>query len=505
MSERLRARALLQSIVLRHADGSPTLPAEASAQLAELKSKLTRLDDALSQEDDSARRVLLGAERDQVFRELVALRAALGQRYPAYAALTAVRTVAPAEAARLLPADSVAVTYLIGAERVFALVVAPKRPLSSVDLGPVAGLRESVEAAQVLLSADPTRRVWRQANGTLTVGPVRPSSDAVEVTDWRAVAGELGQRLIGPLAKQLQGYRRWLIAPDGPLALVPFEALQLDDGPLARTVEIRYVQSMSVLAAMRANPPRAAGRTAVLSVGAPDFAPVGHGSAEPLRERADVAAIVRGIDDPAMATRRAYDLLQLRWAPLPGAAAEIARVQAAFQGKSETVVLTGRSASEPTLQQMERNHDLRRFRYIHVATHGYLSPSLPALSAIVLSPTDVGPGADGYLTAAELPAYHFDSNLIVLSACESGRGTELAGEGIMGLPYALFVAGNRSAMLTLWKVVDDTAARFVGTLFQSIAAGATPAAALAHTKREFLRDPALAHPSHWAGFVLYGP
>lgn len=505
VSERLRARALLQSIVLRHADGSPALPAEESARLAELKSKVARLDDAMSQENDSAQRVLLGAERDQVFRELAALRASLGKRYPAYAALSAVRTVTPAEATRLLPADSVAVTYLIGDEHVFALVLAPKRPLSTVDLGPVAGLRESVEAAQVLFSGDRTRRVWRQADGKLTVDQVRPEVDSVEITDWREVSGELGQRLIGPLAKQLHGYRRWIIAPDGPLALMPFEALQLDDGPLARTVEVHYVQSMSVLAAMRANRPRADTRSALLSVGAPDFAPLSNDRTEPVRERADVAAMVRGIDDPGTATRRAYDLLQLRWAPLPGAAAEVARVQSAFHGKADVVALTGRSASEPTLQKMERNHDLRRFRYIHVATHGYLSPSLPALSAIVLSPTDVGPGADGYLTAAELPAYHFDSNLIVLSACESGRGTELAGEGIMGLPYALFVAGNRSAILTLWKVVDETSARFVSRLFVHIAAGATPAVALVRTKREFLRDPALAHPLQWAGFVLYGP
>jgi CHAT domain-containing protein len=75
----------------------------------------------------------------------------------------------------------------------------------------------------------------------------------------------------------------------------------------------------------------------------------------------------------------------------------------------------------------------------------------------------------------------------------------------MGLPYALFVAGNRSAILTLWKVVDETSARFVSRLFARIAAGTTPAAALARTKQEFLRDPALSHPLHWAGFVLYGP
>jgi CHAT domain-containing protein/tetratricopeptide (TPR) repeat protein len=503
VSERLRARTLLQSIVLRHADASPALPAEASIRLAELKSKLAILDDAIGQESDPARRTLLGAERDQEFRALVDLRTALGERYPAYAALSAVRTVTPAEAIRLLPASTAAVTYLIGDERLFALVLAPKRPLVAVDLGPVAGLRESVEAAQVLFGRDRTRRVWRQADGRLAIGPARPAVDAVEVGDWNEIARELGRRLVAPLETRLRGHRNWIIVPDGPLALLPFEALQLHNRPLIATADIHYVQSMSVLAAMQASPPRAAGQSTLLSVGAPDFASVIDDSAETMPERVGVAAIVRGIDDPAAATRRAYDLLQLRWAPLSGAATEIARVQSAFPGK-QTLALIGRSASEPTLQRMERDNDLRRFRYVHVATHGYLSPSVPALSAIVLSPTDVGPGADGYLTAAELPAYHFDSDLIVLSACETGRGTELAGEGIMGLPYALFVAGNRSAILTLWKVVDDSTARFVAQVFAQVAAGAAPPVALARTKRQFLRDPRYSHPLHWAGFVLYG-
>ena len=505
VSERLRARTLLQSIVLRHADASPALPAAESSQLAALKSKLAALDEAMNEENNAARRVLLSAEREQVFRELVVLRTSLGKRFPAYAALSAVRSVVPTEASRLLPANTAAVTYLIGEDRLFALVLTRKQPLSTIDLGPVAGLRESVEAAQVLMGKDRSRRVWKQADGRLAVALLPPAANATEITDWREIASGLGRRLIVPLAPHLRGYRSWLIVPDGPLAMLPFEALQLDNKPLIATVEIRYVQSMSVLAAMRARPRRVVNASTLLSVGAPDFARAENANPGTANERADVAAIVHSIDDPAAAAQRIYDPLQLRWAPLPGAAAEIARVQSAFADKSKTQVLTGRRASEPTLQRMERDHDLQRFRYIHVATHAYVSPSVPALSAIVLSPTDVGPGADGYLTAAELPAYHFDSDLIVLSACESGRGTELAGEGIMGLPYALFVGGNRSAILTLWKVVDESTARFVAQVFTHVAGGDAPAVALTRTKREFLRDPALAHPLFWAGFVLYGP
>lgn len=86
----------------------------------------------------------------------------------------------------------------------------------------------------------------------------------------------------------------------------------------------------------------------------------------------------------------------------------------------------------------------------------------------------------------------------------SGRGAELAGEGAIRLPYALFAAGNRSAVMTLWKVVGASSARLAPRLFDRIAAGASPEAALARPKREFMCEPRLAHPLHWAGFVLYG-
>jgi CHAT domain-containing protein len=147
---------------------------------------------------------------------------------------------------------------------------------------------------------------------------------------------------------------------------------------------------------------------------------------------------------------------------------------------------------------------LKQFRFLHFAAHGYLNSALPMLSSVVLSQTEVTDVADGYVTAAEWVGYEINSDLIVLSACETGRGQELAGEGVMGLPYAMFVAGNRQAVLTLWRVVDDSAARFTGRFFKRVADGTDPQLALAQTKREFLKDPRRRDPVHWAPFVLYG-
>ena len=147
---------------------------------------------------------------------------------------------------------------------------------------------------------------------------------------------------------------------------------------------------------------------------------------------------------------------------------------------------------------------MSRYRYLLFAAHGYLSTEAPALSAVVLGVDPSDPASDGYITVAEWVGYRLASELIVLSACETGAGREIQGEGIMGLPFALFVAGNRNALLTLWPVNDASTAELMRLFFVRVRAGATHADALAQAKRALVRDPRYAAPAHWAGFVLYG-
>jgi CHAT domain-containing protein len=81
------------------------------------------------------------------------------------------------------------------------------------------------------------------------------------------------------------------------------------------------------------------------------------------------------------------------------------------------------------------------------------------------------PEADGYVTAAEWPAYDLRSELAVLSACDSGVGKVVSGEGVMGLPFAMFVAGNVNTLLSLWPVDDRATAEFVTAFFEPLKAG----------------------------------
>jgi CHAT domain-containing protein len=190
------------------------------------------------------------------------------------------------------------------------------------------------------------------------------------------------------------------------------------------------------------------------------------------------------------------------WNELPGTETEIRGVAKLFPNSSSTYL--GAQATEQQLQLLNTKGDLQNYKYLLLSAHGYLSAERPALSSIVLGLRNRTPEADGYVTASEWPGYDLKSDLTVLSACDSGVGKVVGGEGVMGLPFALFVAGNVNTILTLWPVDDQASAEFVRSLFEKLKKGETATEALAHTKREFIKSKQFNHPRYWAPYVLVG-
>ncbi len=92
----------------------------------------------------------------------------------------------------------------------------------------------------------------------------------------------------------------------------------------------------------------------------------------------------------------------------------------------------------------------------------------------------------------------------MLSACNTGVGKVVQGEGVMGLSYALYVAGNKNTVLSLWPVVDESTALFMTRFFERLKSGMPQTQALGETKREFLKHPQFNKPAFWAPFVMYG-
>jgi CHAT domain-containing protein len=223
----------------------------------------------------------------------------------------------------------------------------------------------------------------------------------------------------------------------------------------------------------------------------------------------------RSVNDP-QSYQRAINSLDINWCNLAGAKKELTaleklfnkslwfRIKSLFVTTEKSLFLKNHQASEAKLQELNQKRILADYRYLLFSAHGYLSTETPALSAIVLDQLHKTPNADGYITASEWPSYNLKSDLMVLSACQTANGKIVRGEGIIGLPYALYVAGNKNTLMTLWAVLDDSTADFTISFFKKLKQGMGQVEALTATKREFLNSDKYKRPLYWAAFVLYG-
>jgi CHAT domain-containing protein len=530
LAELSKARTLLESTALQYANRSGLLPAEAQAQVDGHEARLAQVDGELDATTQPDRRQALEAERNRVVRAYADTTAQLKSRYPRYARLSEPLQASLADARRWLPRDTLFISYLVSHDRVVAFAVDAAGLRRAVELPLLQGLGDTVEAYRRLTgdALEDGQAVWRLAPERYRVGPrdKAPTAGAQPVTDAEPIGRLLAGQLLAPFATELAGHARLLISPDAALAMLPFEALPMGPGPLAQSHGVTYVQSLSMLGMLQQRSAayrRLPARRALLAVGNPVYraerlaAPTGgraaatRGAAAPAdatgtsgTDRTVAAGALAESDD---AVNEAVSLLrETDWDDLPGTGRELAAVQQAVK-RGQVDVLTGAQASEARLQALNRRGELARYRQLLFSVHGFLSPGVPALNALVLSQVGNPPAVDGYVTAAEWPGYDLRSDLVVMSACETGLGKVVQGEGVMGLPYALYVAGNTHTIMTLWQVNDESTARFMQALFKRLNAGAAADVALASTKRDFATGvfgDKLRRPVYWAPFVMYG-
>jgi len=149
---------------------------------------------------------------------------------------------------------------------------------------------------------------------------------------------------------------------------------------------------------------------------------------------------------------------------------------------------------------------LKEFRYLHFSAHGDLDASNSDRSAIVLSLVDrEGQAIDGFLRAGEIARLALPADLVVLSACRTGLGHEIRGEGLVGLTQAFLTAGASRVMVSLWDVDDQATARLMGRFYQNLLQEHfSPAAALKEAQVWMWLQPRWNSPNYWGGFVVQG-
>ena len=489
LAELSKARTLLESTAFRRAAQSAELSEAEQQRLRTYERDLADLGDRIAAAEVADQKLAIEGRRDAVVRELTSFRAELAAHHPKYARLSDVRVVNAETGRASIPDDGVLISYLIADDVPIALTLSRRGGLHAQALPKFPELTKTIEAyREALLTPD----AWS-------------SQDTPATRLGRALA----QHLLDPIAAQLRGARHWIVSPDGALATVPFEALPFDGKPAIVAHDLSYIQSASMLAVLNqrdAEYRSLQGRKTLFAMGGAQYeGAAADGAARGAKPATavDIARFVRGNAGDTRGVQRAFDLLGVRWPDLPGSEREVETVARLFPGQPVTI-FTGADASEAKLIQVNAAHELSAYRYLLFSTHGYLSTEEPALSAIVLSQRDKARGTDGYITANEWPSYDLRSDLIVLSACETGLGKVVQGEGVMGLPYALYVAGNRNTVLSLWPVVDESTAAFMARLFEQLGQGKSQIEALNQTKREFIAGGKYAAPVFWAPFVLYG-
>jgi CHAT domain-containing protein len=143
-----------------------------------------------------------------------------------------------------------------------------------------------------------------------------------------------------------------------------------------------------------------------------------------------------------------------------------------------------------------------RWAGVHFACHGLVEPENPVLSALALTPA---PPDDGFLTAIEVVRLRIPSDIVVLSACETGLDRLGPGQGLVGLVRAFMFAGAPRVVATLWPVEDDSTGPVVETLYGEWRKGRPAAGALSSAVAAVRSsEPGRKDPRRWAAWVLWG-
>jgi CHAT domain-containing protein len=184
--------------------------------------------------------------------------------------------------------------------------------------------------------------------------------------------------------------------------------------------------------------------------------------------------------------------------PLPNTRNEVEDIASLYPPDSRKLLL-GRDASKASLAK----ETLRDFKDIHLATHAFYDEARPERSGIVLSAAEHD---DGVMRVADIVKLRLHADLVVLSACQTGLGPFVRGEGIDGIARAFLFAGTPRVVVSLWNVNDVATGDLMKAFYSKMRAGLSPARALAAAKIEMIRSkiPGYRDPYFWAPFVLIG-
>jgi CHAT domain-containing protein/TolA-binding protein len=464
-AERSRARSFLDLLVESRAKIAKGLTPEQIQRQAWLLGAIAAATRAMDERPSAEHATAIETAENNLVEWVAGIR----QTNPAYQQLRYPDPATALEARAVAARGGAIVEYALGAQRSHAWLITGAA-IRMVRLAPRVEIEREVKALRQDLERRPRGRT---------------------AADFEGHARRLYAQLVAPLAPWLKPGQRLTIVPDGILHYLPFEALVAGGAGqprfLVEDFTIGYAPSVTVYASLMAQgtPKAAAGRRELLAYGDPALQPAASRAGKP----AEIGELVRGV----------YAVRGAKFTALPAARAEVEAISALFPPGLRRTRL-GADASEAALKR----EDLASYKRLHFATHGVVDEQIPARSGLLLAPG--GPEEDGVLQLNEIFNLDLDAELVTLSACQTGLGKLVTGEGVVGLTRAFLYAGAARVAVSLWEVDDLATGRLMESFYRRMKAGERPAEALRQAKLEMLRaEPAAwRNPYFWAPFVLVG-
>lgn len=408
--------------------------------------------------------------------ELENLRVKIRRDNPRYADLAQGATLSAREIQNLLDDETVLLEYKLGAARSFLWLVA----------------KDSIKI-YTLPARDVIERTAKDFYDAIS------SRDKTKDAKTLELSGKLGQILLSSVAADIENKRLAIVA-DGVLQFIPFAALQVQNPKskiqtaLIETNEIIVLPSASVLAELR----RSAGQTKMPEKTIAVFAdPVFEANDPRLDKNTEKNAV-----KPTGLKMVLRDFNRGETLPRLLASREEALNISRFVPKNQVTSYIDFDASRENVM----SEALSNYRILHFATHGLLDAARPEFSSLVFSLYDKnGRAQDGFLRLDQIYNLNLNSDLVVLSACQTALGKDVRGEGLIGLTRGFMYAGARRVAASLWKVDDAGSAEFMRRFYQNfLQKKLSAAAALRQTQNEMRKIPRFRSPYFWAAFTLQG-
>jgi CHAT domain-containing protein len=474
VSERARARSLLDMLVEAHADIHQGADLQLLGRERLLQQRLRARSEyqvqLLTQPHTPEQAAGVASELQTLTAQYDETEARIRVTSPRYAALTQPVPLDLKQIQELvLDSHTLLLEYAMGEDRSYLWAVT-NSALSSFTLPRRAEIEQGARRVHELLTV---RNTHPKGEEELTT----EARIARARADYSAAAGRLSEMVLGPVVSLL-GNKRLVIASDGALQYIPFSVLPVrrrggsPTQPLVVKSEIVTVPSASTVAVLRRD---LAGRKpapkAVAVLADPVFdrqdprvstrqqiSQVGHTGELPLHDR-DLPRDLERSWAEVGSTERGGKISRLPFSRRE-ADAIIADAPPGDSFKAVDFRASRTTATSPELAQ---------YRVVHFATHGVLDSRTPALSGIVLSLVDrQGKPVDGFLRLWDIYNLHLPADLVVLSACQTALGKEIKGEGLVGLTRGFMYAGAARVVASLWQVDDVATAELMSLFYQGV-------------------------------------